>query len=551
MKDFNYLSALCDARMNDCVKDDSGNIVTDTAGDVASSAANKTLESLVAGAMESVGKIATEMATLWISIPMPPLTGTATSASSQPISPEVLTLASYLWWIGLAVGILAVIAVGARMVLSLRSGDGSAAFGRLGWVFAGILILSSASSVTGLFLTSRYSVGASEGISFVQVSLFQWTAVLAMTSVMIAAIRTMWHQRGQELVTLASSLLRLGIVAAGAVIIVNTLAASFDSFSIWILQSATDCDFSGQDSACFGEKLTTLALGAGAASAGSPLVQVLGMLMALLVISVMGLTLMLQMMLLIFRTAIMTILVGMLPLATSFTNTEMGMKWFKNCVGWLLAALLYKPVAALIIAAGIRMSSEWSVDPSHTIITTLLGLTVLLLSVIAMPALMRLCVPAVAQSASGMNATMMATNMVLSSGIIGGDMVAKHFKNGPEGASSGGNKESHTSSSSTNSSPTGAMPGNMPGVGSGPKSSIGSGAATSSNVAASGSGAASSAGAASGAGAAGGAAAAAGPAGAGVMVAEKVIDKTVEGAKKVAETVNSTAQAAIGSGDDS
>lgn len=514
--------------------------------------------------MTGIGNLVTSMVTSWIRIPMPSLIDES-GQYSEDVSPvavdeNLIRIGAYLWWFGLAIAVLCVVVVGVRMVLSMRSGDGSAAFGRLGWVFTGAFVISSASSVVGYVLTQNANTNAAGSVHFIQVSLFQWTAFLALVSVMIASIRTMWNQRGQDMAQLGASLLRLLIVAVSAVTFVSLLDGAFNSFTTGILGAASECDMRGEgDRACLGQKVTFMLVGAETVGTAVPLVKVLGVLMVLLVMVILGVVVLLQIAIMIFRSAIIVLLTGMLPLATSFTNTEMGMKWFKNITGWLLAALLYKPVVALIIAAGLRMSGTFSDNKMDEIMTTVLGLTILLLSVVAMPALMKLCVPAVAQTAGAMNATMMATSLVLSSGVVGGDMVAKHFKNSPDGASSGGGTPSGQSLTGSGS-PSGALPGGGPGGASSHGASSGGaasgGSPASAPAASSGAGSigASGAGAASGAGSgaaagASGAAAAAGPAGVALMAADKVTEKVVEGAKKVAETTKATAEGAIGSGE--
>jgi hypothetical protein len=101
------------------------------------------------------------------------------------------------------------------------------------------------------------------------------------------------------------------------------------------------------------------------------------------------------------RGGVLVILSGALPTAAAATNTERGRAMFSRTVTWLLAFVLYKPVAAFIYAAAFRLagSSPLSADGLVSVIT---GLGLIMLSIFALPALMRVLTPAVsAVSSSG------------------------------------------------------------------------------------------------------------------------------------------------------
>ena len=57
------------------------------------------------------------------------------------------------------------------------------------------------------------------------------------------------------------------------------------------------------------------------------------------------------------------LLLGVLPIAAAATNTEMGRGWFKQIIAWLLAFILYKPVAAIVYATAIRLDLEQRQGP--------------------------------------------------------------------------------------------------------------------------------------------------------------------------------------------
>ena len=47
-----------------------------------------------------------------------------------------------------------------------------------------------------------------------------------------------------------------------------------------------------------------------------------------------------QIMLMLVRGGMLVLLVGTLPLVAAFSNTEMGMQWFRKACAWLLAFAL-------------------------------------------------------------------------------------------------------------------------------------------------------------------------------------------------------------------
>jgi hypothetical protein len=92
------------------------------------------------------------------------------------------------------------------------------------------------------------------------------------------------------------------------------------------------------------------------------------------------------------RNGMLILLIGVLPLAAAATNTEMGKMWFRKLIGWLFAFVVYKPVAALIYAAGFRLFTDQSGGvPGMVRVTT--GVTMLIMAVVAMPALIRFVAP--------------------------------------------------------------------------------------------------------------------------------------------------------------
>lgn len=131
-----------------------------------------------------------------------------------------------------------------------------------------------------------------------------------------------------------------------------------------------------------------------------------------------------QAMLMIVKNAMVVLLVGFLPLTSAATNTPLGRGSFHKALTWLAAFVLYKPVAATIYAASYKLA-----DRDKGIAEELSGLVLMVLSILALPALMRFLVPVTA-AASGGNAGAIAGATVGATIATGATLAA--------GAASGG-----------------------------------------------------------------------------------------------------------------
>lgn len=92
----------------------------------------------------------------------------------------------------------------------------------------------------------------------------------------------------------------------------------------------------------------------------------------------------LQWVLLFFRQGSLIILAGLLPLAAAGSMSQSTRPWLRRLLAWLLSILAYKPMVAFIYAAGFTLFGS-----GRDLSTVVLGVVVLALSVVAMPALLR------------------------------------------------------------------------------------------------------------------------------------------------------------------
>jgi len=114
------------------------------------------------------------------------------------------------------------------------------------------------------------------------------------------------------------------------------------------------------------------------------------------------------------RVGVVTIFAGLLPLAAAGTGTQTGMDYFKRISSWLLAFVIYKPAAATVYASAFLLIGDGKDATS-----VLSGLFMLVLSIVALPAMLRLVTPmvgAAVAAGAGAGGGMAAAGMVLATG---------------------------------------------------------------------------------------------------------------------------------------
>lgn len=368
------------------------------------------------------------------------------------------------------------------------------------------------------------SNGAATGTTgFLWSSLSWYVGVAAVVSVLICAGQMMLTQRGRPLRELMYMFARLTLVSGAGVYGCSLAIIAADGFSVWIIDRATGKTFDENMGAVLG------------AAGMSPLGSALVLLAAIVAI----LASFVQMVMILVRSAVVPILLGVWPLAAGFSATKMGQGWFEKITAWLVAFILYKPAAAIVYAAAFRMMGEDSLIDSATLgefgqalLNVALGLLAMGLAVIALPAIMRLVMPAVATMASGGGGGMAA-------GAAVGALASGAVNLGRMGAS-GGSSSTPSGSSPSSASGKGSGGGGGPGGGgsgggAGVSRSAPGASGTAAGTASGGAGAAAAGGGATAAGAA------AGPAG---MAAGAAADA----AGKAGAAVKSTAEGAAAGG---
>jgi hypothetical protein len=316
-----------------------------------------------------------------------------------------------------------------------------------------------------------------------------------------------------------------------AVITAGTRAG--DEFSNWVIFTATRGDLDGAM-----ELLAEIHIGATSVGGGTISLGIM------LVLGLLGIISMLvQLVMLVTRQVLLIVTVAVIPLAAAASGTGAGSQSYKKLLSWSLAFVLWKPVGALVYA--IAFTTVGRGDDPHLVV---LGLLLMILSVIVLPALIRLVAPAVSVLGGGGGAA-----AALAGGAVGIAMGATGSRSNGRKVTEGENSPGRTQSGGSAPGPSGgggggggrpmsdgggsggpgsggARPGGGSSGGAPPSAGPSSGGRSGGGAKASG---AQRSGAAGSAGGSGGASAGAGAVGAAVMAAQAATDAAQRGVSAI------------------
>ncbi|MCP3766791.1 MULTISPECIES: hypothetical protein [unclassified Streptomyces] len=250
-------------------------------------------------------------------------------------------------------------------------------------------------SLNGVWLGVKAG-DTSQPVNTIQGELNWLVGYVAVASLLMAAIRMALDRRGQPMKVAFMGMWKVLLAGAVAVPAAGALMRASDAYAEDVYAKS---DLGGQASELLGV-MTLQQPG---------LVLVFGLLVML--------SAFVQIVLMYIRVGVMIILIGTLPLAASASMTGWGEGWWKKHVGWLAAWLLYKPAAALIIFSATAMTQD--ARGAKDLTRTIAGMGMLILAVFALPALLKLIVPATA-ALGGTSGGTIALNSVnnLASGAV-------------------------------------------------------------------------------------------------------------------------------------
>lgn len=267
------------------------------------------------------------------------------------------------------------------------------------------------------------STGQATGAAaWVQQHLSYLTGAAAVMSILIGAARIAYDhgQQRHHAERLAHFLFTYVFATAAMAGFAELLIVSMDQLGQGIVSDAI-----GNSS--FADRLAHM-LGVATTATGSNPTTGLGGLLAIafaaVILGIIALLLSLVQILMMFaRDGMLVLLVATIPLAAASSNTEAGMHWFKKAWGWLIAFALYKPAAAIVYAVAFTLSGQGGASNLFS------GLIMLLLAVLALPALIKFVVPATSALAGGGGA-----GASILGGLAGAAMMRGIGGSGPTGA---------------------------------------------------------------------------------------------------------------------
>ncbi|WP_033286467.1 hypothetical protein [Streptomyces sp. NRRL F-525] len=239
-----------------------------------------------------------------------------------------------------------------------------------------------------------------------------WIVVyLAVGSLLFAAGKMAIERRGTAGVTALKGIMRVVLVSGAATTICVAAARVADNYSTYLFDDSVQ------------KALDHIGACGDSTGIESFLLLILAFLLLLAGI--------LHTILMYIRLGVMMIMLGTLPMAAAASMTDWGAGWWRKHIGWMISWLLYKPAVALVLNAGMAMITEGQNSPTGANVNTrIAGIGVMLLSAIALPALLKLVVPAAAAMGTG--------NPMASMGQAGSQLASGAVQVGAMSGASGG-----------------------------------------------------------------------------------------------------------------
>ena len=205
------------------------------------------------------------------------------------------------------------------------------------------------------------------------------TCTIAVVCLLIAAARMVLTRSGRPAGEAASGFITLIVVSAASIGGTAAAMRGSDALSAYIISAA--------DAEALGGRVGALTVG---------MTPVLGPGLAIIVALLALLVSLCQMALLVIRGGVLVVLVGILPLTAAAAVTPAGSAWFRKTLAWIAAFMLFKPAAAIAYTAAFLL-----IEDGTSAVDILRGLSLICLSILALPALLRTITPAVSAMSSG------------------------------------------------------------------------------------------------------------------------------------------------------
>ena len=205
-----------------------------------------------------------------------------------------------------------------------------------------------------------------------------WIAMVI--GLMVAGVRVAWSHRGEELRNIIPHVMRVALVAGGGSFFMGIMFTFSDGLVVWIIDAAGWKPEEAKD-------LFELGLASGGVLFLG--LAIIGILMIIIVF--------IQWPMMILRTFAVPIILVYWPISEAM-NMAAGQMRFSRAARWLVAFILYKPTVAILYAFAFTLLKEGTKekDPLAILANLMMAESVLLLSVFALPAILKIVMPSAA-----------------------------------------------------------------------------------------------------------------------------------------------------------
>jgi hypothetical protein len=292
--------------------------------------------------------------------------------------------------------------------------------------------------------TQKLSTAAGTPVGMLTAMLDWVMLAVGLLSILLVAAHMALTHRGDSLVDAGTGIVRFILVTSCQVPAVALLAGAGDEFSKWIINTAAGGNFDERVGEVFGTALASGPLGTA--------VVFIGCLLA--IVSSIA-----QVIAMVARNGVLIITAAASPVAAAAAIYKGNEDMWRKLWMWQLAFVLYKPVAATVYAAAFV-----TIGNGKSATDQLSGLALMIMSVLALPALLRLMMPVSARISAAGGGGALAGAAIAASGV--GSVLASRHGGGGGGTGGGSSIPKGPSGASgvTTSSPAAAGFSGSPGL---------------------------------------------------------------------------------------
>ncbi|MBO0596255.1 hypothetical protein I2485_00620 [Nesterenkonia sp. E16_7] len=224
-------------------------------------------------------------------------------------------------------------------------------------------------------------------VASIQADTGYFIAAFAIIGFLLGLGRMLLSMDFKKIITAFAPVVTLIVVTGVYAVAIGALLTAGDSTAAWLLDRATGGD----------ANLEILASPVGNIGQNIGVFLIVSLLMFFGAI--------MNFLLMIFRDVSILVLLAFLPVVAASTGSVSGKQAFQKINAWLIALLLFKPVAAGIYALGLRMMTEDSEIEGlggelQNYSSAMTGMLILALAGLALPALIKFIAPAAAMGAA-------------------------------------------------------------------------------------------------------------------------------------------------------